>query len=161
MLSGPRFSTLLVGCQRVPLTSLVGSFLRNDPLPAIHGWITDQLEVIPSHKSGFEEVEKGRLSKNQILTCQPKSRVPDTFQFGAIPDARAFLAFRKINNLSVFNTCEYSDPLRNIKALVINKLQRCWCTPVPDEFHGRSGTGGGEMVSPSLRPEPGIGSEWI
>jgi len=63
MLSGFRFSTFLVGCQRVPLTSLVGSFLRNDPLPAIHGWITDQPEVIPSHSRVSRKFKKGRSQR--------------------------------------------------------------------------------------------------
>jgi hypothetical protein len=59
-----------------------------------------------------EEVE-GPLSKNQkFLMGQRKSCLPDTFQLGAIPDARAFLACRKINNLSVFNTPECSDSRR-------------------------------------------------
>src|SRR6266850_1538488 len=74
----------------------------------------------------------------------PKSRVPDTFQLGAILPCSAFLASRKINNLCVFNRHEYSDSprLHHIKASVINKLQRCGCARVPDEFHGRPGTGG-------------------
>jgi hypothetical protein len=61
--------------------------------------------------SPVEEVE-GPLSKNQkFLMGQRKSCVPDTFQLGAIPDARAFLACRKINNLSVIMRfiANYSD----------------------------------------------------
>jgi hypothetical protein len=38
---------------------------------------------------------------------QPKTRVPDTFQLGAISAILAFLASRKINKLRVFNTSEY------------------------------------------------------
>jgi hypothetical protein len=47
-----------------------------------------------------------------LRLANEKSRVPDTFQLGAIPDARAFLASRKISNLRVFNTAEYSDSPR-------------------------------------------------
>ena len=55
---------------------------------------------------------KDRCQRIKFLMGQRKSRVPDTFQLGAIPDARAFLACRKINNLRVFNTSEYSDSPR-------------------------------------------------
>ena len=55
---------------------------------------------------------KDRSQRIKILMGQRKSRVPDTFQLGAIPDARAFLACRRINNLRVFNTSEYSDSPR-------------------------------------------------
>jgi hypothetical protein len=41
-----------------------------------------------------------------------ESRVPDTFQLGAILAYTAFLAGREINNLRVFNTPEYSDSPR-------------------------------------------------
>jgi len=40
-----------------------------------------------------------------------KVHVPDTFQLGAIFPFSAFLASCEINNLSVFNTREYSDIL--------------------------------------------------
>jgi hypothetical protein len=74
-----------------------------------------------------------------------KPRVPDTVQLGAISPFSAFLASLKISNLRVFNIREYSDSprLHHIKASVINKLQRYGSARVPDEFHGRSGTGGG------------------
>jgi hypothetical protein len=41
-----------------------------------------------------------------------KSRVPDTFQLGAISWYCAFLAGREISNLRVFNRSEYSDSSR-------------------------------------------------
>jgi len=41
-----------------------------------------------------------------------KTRVPDTFQLGAILSYTAFLAGRKINNLRVFNIPEYSNSPR-------------------------------------------------
>jgi hypothetical protein len=87
-----------------------------------------------------------------------KSHVPDTFQFAAILPCSAFLASRKINKLRVFNTCEYSDPrLHHIKASVINKLQRCGVFQMSSM--GVLVLEAGEIASPSLRPEPGIGSE--
>jgi hypothetical protein len=46
------------------------------------------------------------------LASEPRIRVPDTFQLGAILPFSAFLASRKINKLRVFNNREYSDSLR-------------------------------------------------
>jgi len=60
-------------------------------------------------KAAFEEVEGRLLKELKILMGQRKSRVPDTFQLGAISNARAFLTGRKINNLCVLNNPEYSD----------------------------------------------------
>ncbi len=45
------------------------------------------------------------------LASEPRIRVPDTFQLGAISPCSAFLACRKINKLRVFNTPGYSDSL--------------------------------------------------
>jgi hypothetical protein len=68
---------------------------------------------------------------------QRKSRVPDTFQLGAIPDARAFLAGRKINNLCVFNEPDYSDSprLHAFNYCVINGLRRMFGVNVPLAFN--------------------------
>jgi hypothetical protein len=41
-----------------------------------------------------------------------KSRVPDTFQLGAISAATAFSASRFFDNLRIFNGREYSDSPR-------------------------------------------------
>jgi hypothetical protein len=53
-----------------------------------------------------------------------KSRVPDTFQLGAISPCSAFLASRQINKLSVFNKPEYSDSprLQGFNYFIINGL---------------------------------------
>jgi hypothetical protein len=55
--------------------------------------------------------EKGDLD-HEIGQRAENPHVPDTFQLGAIPDARAFLACRRINNLRVFDKPEYSDSPR-------------------------------------------------
>jgi hypothetical protein len=53
------------------------------------------------------------LEKNFTkLAGELKTRVPDTFQLGAISWYCAFSAGREINNLRVFNTREYSDSPR-------------------------------------------------
>jgi hypothetical protein len=46
------------------------------------------------------------------MTSWAKTRVPVTFQLGAISPCSAFLACGKINNLRVFNTPEYSNSPR-------------------------------------------------
>ena len=54
-----------------------------------------------------------------------------------------------------------SPRLHHIKATVINKLQRCGVPVFQMSSMGVLVLEAGEMVSPSLRPDPGVGSEWI
>src|SRR5215467_4152855 len=73
--------------------------------------------------------------KNRKFWCyNEKTRVPDTFQFGAISDATAFRACRFFNKFRVFNSPEYSDSprLHHIKSLVINRLRRFLYPCVPE-----------------------------
>ena len=100
----------------------------------------------------FENNIAGSSSRLPFNIDFLRGRVPDTFQLGAILPFPAFGASRKINKLRVFNTPEYSDSprLHQFKATVINNLQRFRCIRVPDEFHWRFGTGGGECVQPPL-----------
>jgi hypothetical protein len=53
-----------------------------------------------------------KRSNLEFCSANEKSRVPDTFQLGAILPFFAFLASRKINKLRVFNTPDYSDSPR-------------------------------------------------
>ena len=65
----------------------------------------------------------GRDLTASRLRRDAKIRVPDTFQVGAISDARAFCASRKINKFRVFNNPEYSDSHRryHFKARLIHR----------------------------------------
>jgi hypothetical protein len=98
--NGPRLLTA-----RVPSEPLQ---LARFPLPCGSRANRKLFRVITSRPRKLED----RSQRIKILMGQRKSCVPDTFQLGAIPDAGAFLACRKINNLSVFNTPEYSDSPR-------------------------------------------------
>jgi len=51
-------------------------------------------------------------SAQKIVRIPRKSRVPDTFQLGAIPAFSDFGACPFFNNLCVFNTPEYSNSPR-------------------------------------------------
>ena len=67
------------------------------------------------------------------LASEPRIRVPDTFQLGAISPCSAFLACLKINKLRVFNTPGYSDfpRLQNFNYFVINGLRGICGVHVP------------------------------
>ena len=63
----------------------------------------------------FQTAAKTRSAatvQTTVVREQVQTRVPDTFQFGAISWYCAFLADRKINNLRVFNSSTYSDSPR-------------------------------------------------
>jgi hypothetical protein len=53
-----------------------------------------------------------RSTADLNFTDRQKSRVPDTFQLGAILPILAFLASREINKLHAFNGAEYSSSPR-------------------------------------------------
>ena len=82
-----------------------------------------------------------------------KPYVPDTFQLGAIFACSAFLAFRKINKLRIFNTPEYSNSprLHHFKVCVIYRLQLLYAHPRPDGFHFDAVLEAGETTLPPFR----------
>src|ERR1700746_2839879 len=106
-------AVLRVRHRRIPLLRLYQLPMKSQPMQESARWPLGRNRLAAGKEPPAGGAAPGparTLAISSTLNCcAARFRVPDMFQLGAILSGSAFLACRKINNLRVFNTPEYSD----------------------------------------------------